>query len=172
MLEKTQEAKEQKVLFDRREDIIWEKNHERMQLSDRAAIDIGLGALKSAIFMNAGALVALIAFVAQIWGKKNGDKLIKVIFESAHTFTYGLILGGAAFVIAYFYQSIVTTSFEHHLKKIPLFREPIPRKITWLSWATRVLMVILAIASLGAFAKGSMDVLGIFDGVSVSTNKL
>jgi probable HAF family extracellular repeat protein len=58
---------------------------------DRAAVDIGITALKTAVLINAGALVALLAFVGQLWGSKNGPKLLLEVWSVSRHFVSGLI---------------------------------------------------------------------------------
>ena len=50
----------------RRQEIDWRASVDLFAYSDRAAVDIGIGALKTAILINAGAVVALLAFAGQL----------------------------------------------------------------------------------------------------------
>jgi hypothetical protein len=52
---------------ERRNDLHWRASSDLMVHYSDTAADIGIGVLRTAILINAGALVALLAFVAQIW---------------------------------------------------------------------------------------------------------
>ena len=145
----------------RRQEIIWEAFHGQMVHSDRGAIDLGISALKIAILINAGALVALVAFITQIWNSPD-HKMLKPVLCASELFTYGLISGGAAFVVAYFYQSAITASFLPALSEIPLSKKPISKWLTIVIWGTRILMVGFGVVALYLFAQGANTILHAF----------
>ena len=64
----------------RRQEIIWQTYFDARNQTDRGAVDIGIAALKTVVLINAGALVALIAFVAQIWQADGGQAVIKTFY--------------------------------------------------------------------------------------------
>jgi len=95
----------------RRQDLNWRTRFDHMLHSDRAAVDIGIGALKTIITLNAGALVALLAFFGQIWSNNTEHKFALKVLVAGQPFIWGLIFGGTSFLVAYFYQSVITCKF-------------------------------------------------------------
>ncbi|MGB8275295.1 MAG: hypothetical protein WCF16_08530, partial [Alphaproteobacteria bacterium] len=87
------------------EEMTWRANFDRYIHSDRAAVDIGLVALRTAILINAGAVVALLAFVAQIWQRNGTQQILSQVLSGMRPFLYGLVSAGLAGGIAYIYQS-------------------------------------------------------------------
>ncbi len=78
----------------RRQELDWRALFDLALHSDRAAVDIGLVAIKSAILMNAGAVVVLLAFVGQLWSKE-GDTMAALL-DSTKPFVWGLFLAAVA----------------------------------------------------------------------------
>lgn len=146
----------------RREEIIWQSHHIHMLASDRAAVDLGVSALKTAVLINAGAIVALLAFVAQVW--KTDHEIAKQVLLASSYYFYGLASAATAFIIAYFYQSFVTASFWPALDKMPLSEDKVPHFISVGINDTKKIMIGLSIASLVCFIIASMKILNIFTG--------
>ena len=84
--------------------------------SDRAAVDIGLTVLKVALLINGGAIVALLAFVGQLWGKE-AQRMMGVL-DANLPFMLGLVAAALAAGVAYFYQSFVTAGAWRTLEEI------------------------------------------------------
>jgi len=127
--------------------------------SDQIAAGIGVDALKTLILMNAGAVIAVIAFAGQVWGKEGGTKIIQQMIGAGAPFVWGVISGVIAFPAAYFYQSSVTYLTQHMLWRHPV---PRPRWAVWLQHVCRVLMVIFGLVSVVAFVCGAVKVRAVF----------
>ena len=78
---------------------VWHKLHDHILHNDRAAVDIGVFALKVVIMINAGALIALLAAIKSL----NGVPGILVFF-------FGLMAAVGAALLSYIYQSSVTAN--------------------------------------------------------------
>ncbi len=138
----------------RRQEMHWRAQFESVQQNDRAAIDIGLTALKTALLINAGAVVALLAFAAQRWDNE-AKKMIKVL-DGSELFVWGLFCAAVAVGVAYFYQSAVTARADDALTEISRtagdFR---PRVwVSKLANCTRAAMVSLTVLSYAFFLAG------------------
>ena len=64
-----------------RDELLWRARFDLFLHTDRAAVDIGLTALRVALLINAGAVVALLAFVGQLWGEE-GQRLTDILGAS------------------------------------------------------------------------------------------
>lgn len=82
--------------------------HEYVLHSDRNAVDLGISSIKTIILMNSGALIAILAFVGQVWNKDQGSKITVYILFSSIPFLLGLVAGILCSFFAYFYQSALT----------------------------------------------------------------
>lgn len=144
---------EQEIKF-RREDQNWNARLTRVLHSDRAAVDIGLTALRTSVLMNAGAVVALLAFVGQLWDSE--DAIIRTVLWTMMPFLAGVILGGLGTGIAYFYQSFVSYRYERYLQEISVEADQLT-PLTWLDpvvkW-TAITMVGLVFAAYLCFIGG------------------
>lgn len=132
--------------------------YERVLHSDRAAVDIGLVALRTAVLVNAGAVVALLAFVGQLWDQH--ERTLSMVLGGIRPFVYGLICAGVASVVAYFYQSMVTEAEQRTLTKLlagALDTSP-PRWLRRLLGWTAVPMILLVVASYAEFVRGALDI--------------
>ncbi|MDE3017195.1 MAG: hypothetical protein KGI29_09815 [Pseudomonadota bacterium] len=145
----------------RRHDIIWEKYKDHMIQTDMGAVDIGLAALKTIVFINVGALVSLITFIGQLWTLEANT--VNLVLHASYSFVLGAVLGGCAFIAAYFYQSAITGQFHVALSEFPLSKKPTPKKLRALIIVMAVAMILLPIASLGEFACGASKILHIFE---------
>lgn len=155
MSDHIEDSKPRQEAMLRRQDIIWQHYHSGMLHSDRAGVDIGISALKTSVFINAGALVALLTFLGQLWDKADAPR--QQILCSVHYFVYGLIAAAAAFITAYFYQSCVTASYMPALKEIPLSSNPQPRRLSHFTSIFRVLMILAGLASFILFVIGTFS---------------
>lgn len=143
----------------RRSEVIWTAYYGNMLHSDRAALDIGISALKTAILINAGALVALIAFITQVWLSEQKQTVVTTVIGACEFFVYGLVSASAVFLIAYLYQSAVTASFLPALEELPLSKKEPSKKLEWFIKLTRMFMILLGIGSLVCFVIGVREVL-------------
>lgn len=154
----------QKVQYEatiRRQEQSWQMRFQRVLHSDRAAVDIGIGALKTVILINAGGLVAMMPFVSQKLGRgENAHSLI----SAGEWFVGGLILGAFAFLVAYIYQSIVTAIEQHWLAQLAKGDKDSPTKLATRSLRTTgITMLGFTFLSLLAFAWGALSVIPVVD---------
>ena len=140
----------------RRQHDTWRAQLEYILHSDRAAIDLGITTLKTGILINAGALVAVLALVGQLW--KDKQSLISIVLSTSRHFVWGLIAVAAGSAAAYFYQSFVTWSRDQKLKEISTNKLPrsygLVRKGVW---CFGILMVILVLAGYVEFTVGVLS---------------
>lgn len=129
--------------------VVWQKLYEQILHSDRAAVDIGMFALKVVTTINAGALIALLAAVSSLEGAPGAEQ-----------FFVGLVLAVAAVILAYFYQSLVTAvHWNTFHSEFPQPGTPPPYR-----WARRpaavfiVTIIILVIVSYVLFAWGTWSI--------------
>jgi type III secretory pathway component EscU len=112
--------------------------------------------------VNAGAVVALLAFVGQLWDSKdiNATVTLVAIFSKVTPFTYGLIFAVAGASVAYFYQSFATATFDHALKKISAGGDAVPpqKVLTVVTGLFAIVMIGLVIASFIFFGIGTLGV--------------
>ncbi len=138
----------------RREEHRWQAQVETIRHCDRAAVDIGLTVLRTALLINAGAVVALLAFVGQLWGRE--EQRMAGVLDASLPFVGGLASAALAAGVAYFYQSFVTAMAQRALEEISRGAKDlnpqvwIPRLTDW----TRVAMVALVVLSYGLFLWG------------------
>ena len=143
----------------RRQEQAWQARFQMVLHSDRAAVDVGLTTLRTAILVNAGAIVALLAFVGQLWSRDT-DTMVAVL-RGATWFVFGLIVAGVAACIAYFYQSFVTAAQQRRLAEVSKAAEDLkPWSIwPWLTRVTAVVMVGLVVASYMLFILGAFELI-------------
>ena len=142
--------------------------------SDVAAVNTGLGALKTIILVNAGAIVAILALVGQLWDGGWGYKIVSEILKASSPFMYGVITASISFMSAYFYQSGVTarstTTAEdfsnNFLKSVDPSSEPISESpdVEWFIIIFKCLMIVLAIIGMACFVWGALEVSNVFQG--------
>jgi hypothetical protein len=136
-----------------REEIRWEVQLENFRRSDRAAVDIGIVALKTAILINAGSIAAILALAGQLW--KDEKVVARSVFSNSHAFVWGLMLAAAAVGIAYFYQSFVTYKADQVLKRIYKGEEvDTLRSVDFIVAAFAILMVGFTSAAYVKFVEG------------------
>ena len=145
----------------RREEMLWQQRASTVGSSDAHAVQIGLVALRTAVLVNAGAIVALLALAGRVidLGKANAV----LIFSRVDLYLIGLVCAIFASGIAYFYQSIVTVRFQHDWQEAS---KPSSDDLPTPGWVTkggRVLawmMVALVFASFTLFVWASFRVFG------------
>ena len=142
----------------RRQEQNWRARFDRALHSDLAAVDIGLVALKTAILVNAGAVIALLAFVGQIWDE--GGDTMAALLRGIKPFVYGLVAAGVAAGVAYIYQSIITVREQRALAEVSEGADDlkpqvwVPRLSKW----TAVGMIGLVLLSYALFIWGALDI--------------
>ncbi|MEP4378358.1 MAG: hypothetical protein ABJ215_03360 [Alphaproteobacteria bacterium] len=92
-------------------DPVWQVLTNRINTSNQAAVDIGLVSIRSAILINGGAIVALLAFVGQLWTNQQSE--IPGVLPVTAWFVFGLISGCVAAGFAYFFQTLTTQVYQH-----------------------------------------------------------
>jgi hypothetical protein len=141
----------------------WQKKLDLYNHSARAAVDLGIAALNAITLLNGGAIVALLAFVGQVWNEGKGAGIVKVLVNSGSPFGWGVAAGGASFFMAYFYQSTVT--WRVNLALAALSGPPpaeVRRRAEFTFNLTKILMVLSATAAYLLFLWGVFQVLNAF----------
>jgi len=170
------DAEQKKVIFEstlRRQEMHWNALSLEVRHSDRAAVDTGLEALKTAILINAGAIVALLAFAGQLWNKDHGREAAWQVLSSGKSFATGVVYGVLSFTIAYFYQSIVTGILQRELDQVSEGAENL-KPSPWLhrlAIITMVPMIVLALCSAGSFVCGVSSVTDALKAVAVDVTE-
>ncbi|MCH7501417.1 MAG: hypothetical protein IH886_15700 [Nitrospinae bacterium] len=81
------------------------KAHHQLTLElIKTELQLGHTALKTSILINGGAAVALLAFIGQVWNKKDSIINIQGITEPLTCFVYGVFCAGIAFGFGYISQ--------------------------------------------------------------------
>jgi hypothetical protein len=138
----------------RRQELDRQTRHQNVLHSDRAAVDLGLTALQTAILINGGAVVAILAFVGQLWGRDT--KILNAVLHSAAWFVYGIISAVAAAFVAYLYASFVTAEEQYWLRKVS--DSHVERSVWfWPRVIASVIMIGLVLASYGFFVRGAFE---------------
>ncbi|HZL59611.1 MAG TPA: hypothetical protein VFC38_07915 [Stellaceae bacterium] len=127
---------------------------EQVRHSDRAAVDIGITLLKSAILVNAGSLVALLALSGQLW-KEDRQTAMNVLIN-AHAFVYGLGFAVIGAIVAYVYQSLVTRREVLILDQMNKRGEGPSNRLKWAKRSAATIMVLITVSSYGAFLFGAI----------------
>ncbi len=136
----------------------WAARVDRALHSDLAAVDLGLVALKTAILVNAGAVIALLAFVGQLWDE--GGDTMAALLRGTKPFVYGLVAAGVAAGVAYIYQSTITVLEQRALAEVSEGADDLKPQV-WmprLSKWTAVAMVGLVLVSYALFIWGALDI--------------
>ncbi|QPC44620.1 hypothetical protein HW532_19080 [Kaustia mangrovi] len=142
----------------RREEQTWQCRKELYVHCDRATVDIGTVALRSAILVNAGAVVALLAFVGQLWG--TGDAVLSAVFAAMRPFVWGLIAAVFASGIAYTYQFLVTWHAMYEWREVSADAKlsgP-PKWLTRTAVLVAIVTVLLVTFAFVLFAYGAFSV--------------
>lgn len=112
----------------RRHEAFDRANFDHMLMYDRASVDVGLVALRTAIGSNAGVIAAIVAFVAPAWAR--GDVSSAMIAKLAlviSPFVIRLILAMVSCLFAYLYQGVLTAqkaAFRNFKAKQPYDEAP------------------------------------------------
>jgi hypothetical protein len=67
----------------------WRAKFDFILHTDRIAAEIGIGAVRTAILINAGALVSLLALVGQLWDKDKGHDIVSHVLHAGAPFVMG-----------------------------------------------------------------------------------
>jgi len=84
----------------------------------RSTISYGAAAIKSAILINGGAAVAMLAFIGNVWGKGISQAAVQTLTSSITCFTTGALVGSISTAGAYLAQYFYT---EKHSKTAAMF---------------------------------------------------
>ena len=126
--------------------VLWQKRYEQILHSQRAAVDIGVFALKVVMTINAGALIALLTAKGVLEGA-----------PGAVPFFVGLMSAALAALLSYIYQSFVTADLLNHFSAE--FPDPgTPPRLRWAGKSAGVIIVfvlLLVFVSYGAFGWGT-----------------
>jgi len=79
------------------------ENARRLEMF-KSVITAGQSALKSAILINGGAAVAMLAFAGSIWGKSLAQCTVKYLLAAMGLFVVGVLLGAVASGLTYLVQ--------------------------------------------------------------------
>jgi len=149
----------------RRQELQWQMHLDLYQHNDKISVTVGTEVLKTAVLVNAGAAVALLAFTAQLWDRgPAANDTARQILLGAKPFFVGSIAAGIAFMLAYVYSYLLTwrryrawgnfgePDAAKHKSERPLF-----------IWAlfVAVFVVLVVILSFGAFAFGVWREMGL-----------
>lgn len=85
--------------------------HEGQMEMLRATISVGQSALKSALLINGGAAVALLAFIGKIWGNAESVETIDALASSLICFVIGVLSTAMAGAATYFSQAGYASQF-------------------------------------------------------------
>lgn len=134
---------------------------DRALCSDRAAVDIGIGVVRTAILINSGGLIAMVSFVGQRLGK---SEPVHSLVSASEWFVGGLVLSVIAFAVAYIYQSIVTVMEQHWLSQLSIGSDAPPSRLArWSNAITGCFMVGCTLLSVAAFSRGAVLVVTTVD---------
>ncbi len=137
----------------------------------KSVLESGLTALKSAIIINGGAAIALLAFIGGIINTKNNRASISGIGEALLIFTIGVGLAGIATGLRYITQWLFHDSFDKKItKKTAEIKECRLEKI---GNCLRIVLVFIGAASFVIFFLGgwkSYTALTKFQNTSIVTN--
>jgi len=150
-------AETDREIATRRQEFQWQMHLDLYRHNDGITVTLGTEALKTAVLINAGASVALLAFAAQLWGSDLGRGTARQVLNGMTPFVVGVIAAGLAFLAAYVYSYLLTwrrwrdwqnfgeTDKSKHKSPKPLFY--------WAVFMAGV-VVLSVIASYAAFALG------------------
>lgn len=135
-----------------------EKEYRRLQVlaADRESADLGLLAARTAVLVNAGAVVAILALVGQLWGAR--DEALAAVIAEAHWFFWGLVLALATILAGYVFVELKS---ERERDKAYSDAPPDTDRLTAVEWWALV-VAALSLASYTAFAVGAWRTLDAF----------
>lgn len=135
----------------------WEADNTTETELMKAAGTAGQVAMKSAILINGGAAVAMLAFIGHVLSSKvNID--IKILAKSMSFFTFGVVLGAIATGTTYFTQILYQIKFrkEREKKKITI------RMCRVFSVVMFLLTIVLVFITYHFFIQGVFIVYNVF----------
>ena len=144
---------------DARFELDWNSRLKTMLSYNEGAVQIGITVLRTAVLLNGAAVIALLAFSAQLWKAMPG--IASQVIGKSIWFAIGAFVGALGAAAAYFYQSFVAGLAEKSLRDISA-KPDAPDKFTWLQpgrFYTAWAMVGLVTASYVMFAIGLCAVL-------------
>lgn len=147
----------------RRQEIHLQAMLSNISHSDRAAIDIGIETLKVTLLVNAGAIVAVLAFMGTVWGAPDGQAVVAKIIIGIKPFIYGVALSAVSFAVAYIYQSVMTFVEMEQVQVVLSSGEaytPVIGKKTIVFLSTSILLMV--VMSMTFFILGSFKMITLF----------
>ena len=151
----------------RRQEMNWQARYQTADNSDMAAVQIGLAAIRAAILVNAGAIVALLTFIGQLWGKKDEAEALRAVIDAVMPFVVGLSCGALSIGLAYLYQSALTKWEIRLLAEVSADSEKLPpfKTVPRFCKVTSVIMISLGAASFACFVWGCIEATSAFRSV-------
>ncbi len=126
------------------------------QVSSRATIDFALAAIRGLVLINGGAVVAILAFLSNLWTQDNASA--KVLAAGLQTpmalFVAGAGLGTLTAMLSYCAQRAI-----HELDA------PEGRKTHWFAHLLTGLAILSGFGGLAAFAVGSLQAVDAFTAI-------
>ena len=107
----------------------------------KSVIAYGQMALKSAMIINGGAAVALLAFIGNVWGKNTDKSIIFLLSRAEGAFAWGVLMAAIAIGLTYFNQMLYE-------------RAQASEKYMYIGYAFHVFVVLVAVASFLLFGYG------------------
>ena len=135
----------------------------------RGSIQFGLMAFRVSLLINAGSLIALLAFMGQAFGALEHEFVSSVISQ-ARPFVYGMILAAISTGLGYLYQALLegeSTAQYDQLIKDPTSPFVIYSKyynvVKKINSYIAIIMIIAVICSYVAFAWGAINVISVLE---------
>ena len=110
----------------------------------KSVIAYGQMALKSAMIINGGAAVALLAFIGNVWGKNTDKSIIFLLSRAEGAFAWGVLMAAIAIGLTYFNQMLYE-------------RAQNSEKYMYIGYAFHVFVVLVAVASFLLFGYGTQQ---------------
>lgn len=95
-----------------------QQRHEGQMEMLRSVITVGQSALKSALLINGGAAVALLAFIGRIWGNAETQHTIEALATALVCFVFGVLSAAMASGATYFSQAGYADEFGHLTRQV------------------------------------------------------
>lgn len=121
-----------------------QQKHENQLEMLKATVSTAQMALKSALLINSGASVAMLAFIGNVWIKAfNLDNVLNELANSLCFFVFGVLAAAIATAFTYFTQASYAGEFGKYSNKMGI--------------AAHIMTVLVVIASYVLFANGSLS---------------
>lgn len=139
-----------------------DRHHERLLKANEAAIQAGQVAIRTAVVINGGAAISILAFIGGLVGQgRLAIEDIRSVADSLLPFAVGVVCGLGSLGASYLAQYCVRTSNElvERVFSPPYLYVP-PGAARWSSAATamRAIGVLAGVGSVALFVAGMLDV--------------